>query len=630
MTALTPPIIVGSGTVTINSADSVTATSGLLADFTATTGGTLINDGSMTLTSTGSTATTGVLPDQGFDSAKVFENNNLFSVSGFQATGVAGEIATNNSGTFTVTGTGPNATTGATGDATNSGSMTIQGASTTTGVDDQNGNGIVKNLAGGTLSATSTSGAAIAINVVSGNDAENAGVIMASGVSAIGIGYSAQLVDIVGGHTPPANTINNSGAITVTGGSATGMSVSDTNRAGVGGTITNSGTISATSVGINFSSLFSGGGYSIQNSGTISAQTAISTVGFANPNVTNTGVINGAIVGAGFLTNSNTITGAVSAYGVANSGTITGAVTASAGSITNSGTINGAVTASAGLDSHAGTINGAITFDSGSTLTLGAENNTVLVIGTGANVLDGGGGTNTLSYAGLGVGVSVSLALPGQAQTQTTGEGTQTVSNFQNLTGTAQDDHLIGNAQNNIIDGGGGNDTLTGGGGADTFVYRSGYGNFTITDFSASQGDKIDLSTIEAIHDLQTVLAASSQVGADTVIQIGGGSVILQNVQMSALVAADFNFAPGPTVGPGIGGTPQVAPAGGGVLTGGSGDDWLQGQGGNDTLHGGPGSDYLDGGAGLNTATYDGVYRQYAVATGAPGAASGSRCSTLS
>jgi hypothetical protein len=71
----------------------------------------------------------------------------------------------------------------------------------------------------------------------------------------------------------------------------------------------------------------------------------------------------------------------------------------------------------------------------------------------------------------------------------------------------------------------------------------------------------------------------------------------------------------GPTVGLGIGGTPTT---GNGLINGTSGSDWLQGGAGADTLHGGAGSDYLDGGAGLNTALYDGVYRQYTVTLGSP------------
>jgi hypothetical protein len=77
----------------------------------------------------------------------------------------------------------------------------------------------------------------------------------------------------------------------------------------------------------------------------------------------------------------------------------------------------------------------------------------------------------------------------------------------------------------------------------------------------------------------------------------------------------------GPTVGPGIGGTPLVSS---GLINGSSGDDWLQGGAGNDVLHGGPGSDYLDGGGGsVNTALYDGVYLQYTVSIGSPTTVSG-------
>jgi hypothetical protein len=79
----------------------------------------------------------------------------------------------------------------------------------------------------------------------------------------------------------------------------------------------------------------------------------------------------------------------------------------------------------------------------------------------------------------------------------------------------------------------------------------------------------------------------------------------------------------GPTVGPGIGGTPQLAPAAGGTVNGGSGSDWLLGQGGADILHGGGGSDYLDGAGGVNTALYDGVLRQYTVGAGGATVAGG-------
>jgi Ca2+-binding RTX toxin-like protein len=224
--------------------------------------------------------------------------------------------------------------------------------------------------------------------------------------------------------------------------------------------------------------------------------------------------------------------------------------------------------------------------------------------GDGAdNVLDGGGGANTVSYANAGstMGVTVSLALQGTAQ-NTVGEGVDTLYNFQALVGSNYNDTLEG--------GGGPFSFLTGGLGGDTFVYAPGEGKVVVTDFSFAQGDKIDLSRMGLFFNLNDVLSASRQVFAAAVINLGGGSLTLPGLSTYNLTAADFIFTAGPSVGPGVGGTPTT---GNGTLTGGFGADWLQGGAGNDSLHGGAGSDYLDGGAGLNIATYDGVFRQYTV-----------------
>src|SRR6185312_7441763 len=117
------------------------------------------------------------------------------------------------------------------------------------------------------------------------------------------------------------------------------------------------------------------------------------------------------------------------------------------------------------------------------------------------------------------------------------------------------------------------------------------------------------------IHALSDVLAYGAQVGSNAVFNFGSGSLTLYGVSMGSLTSADFGLTgtAGPNVGPGIGGTPTT---GNGTLNGGSGSDWLQGGGGNDTLHGGAGSDYLDGGSGVNTALYDGAYRQYVISAG--------------
>ena len=77
-------------------------------------------------------------------------------------------------------------------------------------------------------------------------------------------------------------------------------------------------------------------------------------------------------------------------------------------------------------------------------------------------------------------------------------------SSIENVNGSTADDIIIGNAAANVLNGWAGKDTLTGGGGADTFAFSQtnhsavGANADVITDFSHAQGDKIDLSAIDA------------------------------------------------------------------------------------------------------------------------------------
>ena len=88
-----------------------------------------------------------------------------------------------------------------------------------------------------------------------------------------------------------------------------------------------------------------------------------------------------------------------------------------------------------------------------------------------------------------------------------------TISGFENLTGSDFNDTLTGNAGANVLNGGAGDDRLTGsggadgqtgGGGADTFVLKAlsdstNAARDSILDFNAGEGDRIDLSAIDAI-----------------------------------------------------------------------------------------------------------------------------------
>ena len=381
-----------------------------------------------------------------------------------------------------------------------------------------------------------------------------------------------------------------------------------------GGAFTNTGTITATSSGGSSYGVFligAGQSSTIVNTGTITAGYAIDTaVNAGAVTVRNSGTLNGAVslsqAAGNQVLNTGSITGPVSFNGASGTQLYDGRGGTHSGDlhfITAAG-VTGTDYAYLGNDGetvHGGTANLYVYGGSGADTIVGGTGNTFIDGGAGNNILTGGSGTNTVLYASSAVGVTVSLALQGQAQN--TGEGSDTLTRFQNLTGSKFADHLAGDANNNVIDGGGGNDVLDGGGGtdtvsflsaatgvtvslalqgqaqntgvgidtlshfqvlqgsshndvlegggassnliggagADTFVYRSGDGQVTVADFTASQGDVIDLRAFGTFTSLADVLADAAQSGANTVIQFsGGGSLILDNVAMSALSGADF------------------------------------------------------------------------------------------
>jgi Ca2+-binding RTX toxin-like protein len=140
----------------------------------------------------------------------------------------------------------------------------------------------------------------------------------------------------------------------------------------------------------------------------------------------------------------------------------------------------------------------------------GLGGNDVLRGGAGADVLDGGAGADTASWFTGSAGVSVNLV----SGTGTCGDAQgDALIGIENLSGSQGNDILIGNTGANVLQGwngndllvgAGGKDILTGGLGADRFVYGSatqsvvGADADRITDFSHAQGDRIDLSQIDA------------------------------------------------------------------------------------------------------------------------------------
>ncbi|WP_342236726.1 S8 family serine peptidase [Inquilinus sp. OTU3971] len=140
----------------------------------------------------------------------------------------------------------------------------------------------------------------------------------------------------------------------------------------------------------------------------------------------------------------------------------------------------------------------------------GGRGGDVLRGGAGADVLDGGAGIDLASYYGSWVRVVVNLTTATASGGDAQGD---TLTRIENLSGSQVGDALFGSAGANtlsgwwgddLIVGAGGQDTLAGGAGADRFAYGSawesqvGAGSDRITDFSHAQGDKVDLSVIDA------------------------------------------------------------------------------------------------------------------------------------
>jgi serralysin len=151
------------------------------------------------------------------------------------------------------------------------------------------------------------------------------------------------------------------------------------------------------------------------------------------------------------------------------------------------------------------TLNG----ENGNDAILGLAGNDTLNGDNGNDVLDGGGGIDTL------IG----------------GNGDDM------LFGSVGIDTLMGGNGDDSLDGGAGDDSLTGGKGPDQFVFNAGFGDDVITDFE--NNDVIQFED-GLFQDAQAVLAASQQVGEDTVITAGTNTVTLLGVQASSLQEDDF------------------------------------------------------------------------------------------
>ncbi len=179
-------------------------------------------------------------------------------------------------------------------------------------------------------------------------------------------------------------------------------------------------------------------------------------------------------------------------------------------------------------------------------ITCGAGDDTVIIAGSGNNEYDGGGGTNTLSYALDPSGAYVDLY---DGYVYNGFGGYDSITNFQNVIGSAYDDTIFGDDNNNVISGGGGDNYLDGGAGTNTLDYSHDPAGVTV--------DLVDGWATNGWGGTDTIYNFQNVIGSDH------GDTIIGN--------------------------------GNNVITGGAGDDLV--------INGG-GSNDFDGGGGNNTLSY--------------------------
>jgi Ca2+-binding RTX toxin-like protein len=258
---------------------------------------------------------------------------------------------------------------------------------------------------------------------------------------------------------------------------------------------------------------------------------------------------------------------------------------------------------------------------------IGNEATNTLIGGTGNDTLDGGAGADTASYATSAAAVTVNLTTGVHSGGDALGD---TLSNVENLMGSAFNDTLTGNGSANVLDGGLGNDALSGDAGNDTYVVNStgdtltevggvdtvkssvtwtlaaGFEHLTLTGVGAIDGTgnslNNELTGNEAANTLNGGTGNDKMAGGagndvylvdsvgDQVVEddSGGVDTIKTTVSLSLAALAHVENA-------------SVNINAARTLTGNDLSNRLTGNIGNDTLNGGAGDDFLGGAAGGDT-----------------------------
>ncbi len=160
-------------------------------------------------------------------------------------------------------------------------------------------------------------------------------------------------------------------------------------------------------------------------------------------------------------------------------------------------------------------------------------------LGGGTDLFNGGGGVDTLDFSDgtyaiwVELGYSESEVWTRDATTAYSADvgawrAIVDLTSVERIVGTAFSDEFIGDANDNTFVSNGGEDRIRGGAGDDTFVFATNdsFGTTVISDFSADDGEQIDLSGVFAIMSFADLVNNHiSDVGG--VVQINDGSGVI-------------------------------------------------------------------------------------------------------
>ena len=532
ITAAEPVYGAGAG-VTVNNAGTLAGHAqggGFAAGVYLAGGGVLNNSGSITGDSLGvELGQTGTVNNAAGGTISGLNGNAIYAVQ--DATIV------NNGALTSAAGSGYNAiyvTTG--GSLANTGTITGDGAAV-----EFDGSATVTNAAGAAM--TGNTGSAVYIRGV--GTLTNAGALNSTNSEAVAI--------LQGG------SVTNTGTITSP---YVGVQLGSSTHP-LGGTVTNSGVIQATTDGGNGVVIIGAGGVINNNGGGLIAATLTANSGSwgvdfegANQTLANAGMVRGDVGvvfdGSGVLTNAGSITGTTTgvnsgaggvsgAANITNAGVITGGTT----SIQLTGAYNNTIALQAGS-----TTTGLISTDSGNdTLTmagtstggvnLGGGNNALTLVG-GSSVggtLDGGaGGANALTLTGATDGTIDGSQLLDFATAAKTGAGTWT------LTGSGSGLAAAWTVQQGVLsvanDAALGTGSLTINGGAEFQATATTGGTRAVT--IAGTGADIDVAS-GATYTLGGVVSGAA--GTSLNVNNGGGSGVLAfTANNSTTLASDINL----------------------------------------------------------------------------------------